>query len=173
MSKKHAKKKLMEKPIDEPVEERIEEIEEMSIDEPVEEPEVLDEMIEPAEAPGEEGRHRKLIALWLAVGGSMAVIVVLWFVLLPVQIGDLRLPNAADLARWRTLAPASNTNMSLDETLTQIRSRLEKLTNSSQPGPTQQPNTVVNIEALRQKLEAAALRNEAAAPGTNTNEVKE
>lgn len=173
MSKKHSKKKSKIMPPEAPAVEleMTEEAPEMTEEELVE-PEAYAEIDEPAQPPHEE-RHRKLTALWLAVGGSMAVIVALWLILLPVQIGDLRLPNIKDLSRWRAVTPATNATVSFDSALTQIKSRLEVLTNSSPPSAATKAKTLINIDALRQKLEAAAQRNEAAAPGANTNEVKE
>jgi len=168
MKKKHAKKHIQEKPA-EAAAPAPEEMEEPQMPEEMEEPQMLDVAEMPVDPQPE--KDRKLTALWLAVGGSVAVIVALWFMLLPMQIGELRLPSAKDLDRWHTLKPAADTVKSFDENLRLIRERLGQLTNSTQaPAPANKPATVVDIEQLRQKLEAASQRIESQA--TNTNEAK-
>jgi hypothetical protein len=166
MKKKHAKKHIQEELVEvqeEPVEEVVPESEESS------EPDVPVMQGMPTEP--QPDKHKKVAAIWLAVGGSMAIIIVLWFLLLPMQIGDLRLPSAKDLARWHTLAPAADTARSFGDNLKQIQDRLGQLTNSAMaPTPAKQATTVIDIELLRQKLEAASRKIESQA--TNTNEAK-
>ncbi len=112
------------------------------------------------------GYGRKHLALWLAVGGTMAVIIAMWLMLLPMQLNDTRLPNAGDLSRWSVVRSAKDQTRSFEDNLRAIRQKLNELTQSSQQI---QPSPVnVDIQQLRQKLEAASLRNEQPA----TNEAK-
>jgi len=114
--------------------------------------------VQPASIFGGDRRH---LALWLAVGGTTAVIVVMWFLLLPMQLGDVRLPNAKDLSRWSVKTEAAPEARSFDENLRLIRERLTELTQQSATAPVSEPQTVnIDIEELRFKLEAASIKNE-------------
>jgi len=114
--------------------------------------------VRPASIFGGDRRH---LALWLAVGGTTAVIVVMWFLLLPMQLGDVRLPNAKDLSRWSVKTEVAPEVRSFDENLRLIRERLTELTQQSATAPVSEPQTVnIDIEELRFKLEAASIKNE-------------
>lgn len=105
-------------------------------------------------------RKRKILALWIAVGGTTAFIIVMWLLLLPMQIGEIRLPNAKNLSRWQVLREEPPPAASFEESLDQIRDKLEQLTENLEPEtPQNKPATTIDIQQLQQKLEAAALRN--------------
>jgi len=131
--------------------------------EPVES-EIVD--VQPVEPAAPVSAHRKHLALWLAVGGTMALIIVMWLFLLPMQLGEVRLPNAKDLSRWNVVTTAKEQSRTFEENLRIIHERLKALSNSGSaavPAPAQPVN--MNIDLLRQKLEAASLRNQQ--PPTN------
>ncbi len=123
--------------------------------------EAVEETVEPVQAqPAVPAGHaKKQLALWLAVGGTMAVIVTMWVLLLPMQLSDIRLPSARDLSRWSVVKSAKEQSRTFDENLRAIRQKLNELTQTSQQQA--QPAPVnIDIQQLREKLEAASLRNE-------------
>lgn len=142
-------RKRHKKPVEEPVEPAQPALETVQPD-----------VVEPVAAAPSDDRTRKHLALWLAVGGTAAVIVVMWFLLLPMQLGEVRLPNAKDLSRWSVVQTAKEQTRSFEDNLQAIRQRLTELTQKSQAASVQPQQVNIDIEQLRQKLEAAALRNE-------------
>jgi len=106
--------------------------------------------------------HRKHIALWVAVGGTMAVIVALWVLILPMQLQDSRFLGMRGAARWNGVhvEEGGNNGPSFGDVLAKQRRRLldiEKKTGTSTQDAT------VKIQELRAKIEAANQKNEAPA----------
>lgn len=102
--------------------------------------------------------HRKHIALWVAVGGTMAVIVALWVLILPMQLQDARFAGLRGAARWSARpAEESDAKATFSDVLAQQRKTLldlEKRTGTS-PG-----DTSLKIDELRAKIEAASQKNQ-------------
>lgn len=95
--------------------------------------------------------RNKHVALWVAVGGTMAAIVALWFVALPLQMRDVRLDGLRDAVRWgaaRDAAPAEEP--SFDDALAAQRRALEAM---EQPAPVEQESG--KIDRLQAKIEAS------------------
>lgn len=110
--------------------------------------------------------HKRHIALWVAVGGTMAVIVALWVLILPMQLSDMRFAGVRDAARWNAARGAdADSGTSLSDVLATQRRRLEAIEkNTAATG--QQGSATLKIDELRAKIEAAAKKNEAP-PATN------
>lgn len=109
--------------------------------------------------------HRRHIALWVAVGGTMAVIVALWVLILPMQLSDTRFLGLRDAARWNAAnGDDGSTEPTFQEVLLQQRRQLESYERSAGISA---ETSVDKIEELRAKIEAASKRNEAA-PATTT-----
>ena len=106
--------------------------------------------------------HRKHIALWVAVGGTMAVIVALWVLILPMQLQDSRFAGFRGASRWSAVAPdESDTQPTFTEVLSRQR---EVLLDLEKRAGTSQDDTSLKIQELRAKIEAASKKNEVAPP---------
>lgn len=111
--------------------------------------------------------HKKHFAMWIAVGGTMAVIVVLWLLILPMQLREQRFTGLRGATRWYTAEEgwAANAEQpSFAEILEQQRKRLDaiELNTGAAAG-----GNAKRIEDLRAKIEASNGTN--AAPATNQN----
>jgi hypothetical protein len=120
---------------------------------------------------GAEFRHhrRKHVALWTAVGGTMALIAVLWVMLLPFQLKGEMFSGLKDAGRWYTIKPdGDGQNPSFEETLQGIGSKLDSLEKNqrdrARARQVTEPSPAVRgeIDALRLKIEAASKKNEVA-----------
>ncbi|HTM67670.1 MAG TPA: hypothetical protein VL426_00065 [Candidatus Binatia bacterium] len=106
--------------------------------------------------------HRKHIALWVAVGGTMAVIVALWVLILPMQLQDSRFAGFRGAARWsaaRADEPSSKPTFS--EVLSAQRRTLQDIEKRT---GTSSGDTSLKIQELRAKIEAASKKNEIEPP---------
>lgn len=111
--------------------------------------------------------HRKHLAMWVAVGGTMAVIVVLWLLILPMQLSQQRFTGLRDATRWYTAEDgwtATDEQPSFAEVLEEQRRKLDaiELNTGAAVG-----GNAKRIEDLRAKIEASGSTN--AAPATNQN----
>lgn len=109
--------------------------------------------------------HRKHLAMWIAVGGTMAVIVVLWLLILPMQLREQRFTGLRGATRWYTAEDGwteTAPQQSLTEVLAEQRRRLDaiELNTGAAVG-----GNAKKIEDLRAKIEASTN----AAPATNQN----
>jgi hypothetical protein len=77
--------------------------------------------------PPDDERRRRVIALWLAVGGSMAVIVAVWALVLPWQLGSVVGSARLDSSRWSVVRPVQ-AETGFMETLKKMGDDLERLT---------------------------------------------
>ena len=104
--------------------------------------------------------HRKHIALWVAVGGTMAVIVALWVLILPMQLQDMRVAGFRGAARWSAQAPEERASAaSFTDVLAQQRRTLLEI---EKKAGTSADDTSLKIQELRAKIEAASKKNEVA-----------
>ena len=115
--------------------------------------------------PDHDDRRRRKFVVWAVTAGVMAVIVVVWAVLLPLQIRQLR-ENGQDetRARWgvrREASEQSGPAPSFRESLNNIGDTLDRLTSGLDfGGSTETPvtsglNANVNNEIEAQKLKEA------------------
>ena len=103
--------------------------------------------------------HKKHIALWVAVGGTMAVIVALWVLILPMQLQGSRFIGMRGAARWNAAgADDGQAESSFVDVLARQRQRLLDIEKTT--GTTRQ-DASLKIQELRAKIEAASQRNEA------------
>lgn len=105
--------------------------------------------------PQNPDAHRKHFAMWIAVGGTMAVIVVLWLLILPMQLSTQRFTGLRDATRWYTAEEgwaATEAQPSLAEVLEEQRRRLDaiELNTGAAVG-----GNAKKVEDLRAKIEAA------------------
>lgn len=116
-------------------------------------------------------RHhrRKHLALWTAVGGTMALVVTLWAVLLPTQFELGRSSAAKDSDRWYALQKEDQKRKSFHEALDDIGERLGEIESeqrmrlrAEQAATEPSPAIRGEIDALRTKIEAASKKNELA-----------
>ncbi len=63
--------------------------------------------------------------LWVLVGLSMAVIITIWAILLPVQLRSLQPMNSEDIRRWQVIKEENGTT-SFKEALEQLRGKLRE-----------------------------------------------
>ncbi|MEK9151870.1 MAG: hypothetical protein AAB692_00735 [Patescibacteria group bacterium] len=95
--------------------------------------------------PDEGKRH---LALWLAVGGTMAVIVALWAMLLPAQMGDFSFFGARQNADWESIrAKSAASRQEFSDSLARLKNRLDNVTDPKAQA------AAAGVEALKQKLE--------------------
>jgi hypothetical protein len=120
---------------------------------------------------GAEFRHhrRKHVALWTAVGGTMALIAVLWVMLLPFQLKGGMFSGFKDASRWYTVNfEDDKSQQTLEETLDGIGAKLDALEKDQRDRvrarQVTEPSPAVRgeIDALRSKIEAASKKNEVA-----------
>lgn len=107
---------------------------------------------------------RKHIALWVAVGGTMAVIVALWVLILPMQLRDLSFTGVRDAARWYTteVEATGGPQPTFSEVLRQQRLDLEEI--ERQATTETSVDSSAKIDELRAKIEASNNANAPAAP---------
>lgn len=74
---------------------------------------------------GEETRRH--VWLWVAVGGTMAFILVFWVVLLPMQFADVGDESASETDRWQVIRDGSAAAPSISGSLESVRQQLEEL----------------------------------------------
>jgi len=122
--------------------------------------------------PAGPSAERRSLALWLSVGGIMAVIVAMWALLLPSQLGGLSLTGKDAIDRWHVLSPDRGQTPSFQQTLDRLHQQLERLsagTEASLAKPAAPPvaKPAIDVRLLRQKLEAVS--NPAPTPATNTS----
>jgi len=116
--------------------------------------------VEVNEEPAAEPRptppagDRGHLTLWLAVGGIMLVVLVLWLLLLPVQLGRIGLTSSGYLDRWHVLQPNAGKAGSLSDSLDRLHRKLEELTGKMESQSAAQPS--LDLPLLRQKLDAAS-----------------
>jgi hypothetical protein len=115
---------------------------------------------------------KKQIALWVAVGGIMTLVVALWALLLPMQISEFSLIGARELSRWQVHEPQlESVSKSWDETMAKWRALLDEAAAKTQAeldakarlerAEAEEPKVSrSDIEKLRAKIEAANSRNE-------------
>ncbi|HSD12760.1 MAG TPA: hypothetical protein VLC10_04325 [Patescibacteria group bacterium] len=108
--------------------------------------------------------HKRHIALWVAVGGTMAAIVTLWVLILPLQLRGMHFSGAADAARWNATR-GETTAASFEDVLAQQRRQLDAIEKNTGTAA-QAGSAALKIDELRAKIEAASKKNEAA-PATN------
>lgn len=70
----------------------------------------------------DKDRHVKL---WVLVGLSMAVIITIWAILLPVQLRSLQPMDSEDIRRWQVIKEENGTT-SFKEALEQLRGKLRE-----------------------------------------------
>src|SRR5512142_2167974 len=106
--------------------------------------------------------HKRHIALWVAVGGTMAVIVALWVLILPMQLQDMRFAGVRDAARWNAArsADAPESGTTLDDVLAAQRRKLQAI-EQNVGSVNASGGAALKIDELRAKIEAAAKKNEA------------
>ncbi|MEY4744436.1 MAG: hypothetical protein RL272_381 [Candidatus Parcubacteria bacterium] len=108
--------------------------------------------------------HKRHLALWIAVGGTMSVIVVLWVLILPMQLQGQRFNGMRDAARWNAArGDGAAEAPTLAEVLAKQRRQLEAIEKGQQAKTT---GAAAKIDELRAKIEAASQKNEAP-PATN------
>jgi hypothetical protein len=110
---------------------------------------------------------RKLIALWLAVGGTMAVIVALWILILPSQLAQDGRINL-NVSQW--YAARQNDVRPQQKSFSQVMAEQEAQLNAMDQSQTTQPtnaDSVRNIGALPAAIESALQNVNAPAAGTN------
>jgi hypothetical protein len=115
--------------------------------------------------PGRLDEHsRKHLALWIAVGGTMAVIIALWVLILPMQLADMKFSGVGDAARWYTtqVDATGGPQPTFSEVLAQQRRDLEEI--ERQTTTESSGNSSAKIEELRAKIEASNDVNVAPAP---------
>lgn len=113
-------------------------------------------------------RHhrRKHLALWIAVGGIMALVVTLWALLLPTQFELGRSSVAKDSDRWYALQKEDQKRKSFHEALDDIGERLGEIESEQRmrlrAEQATEPSPAIRgeIDALRTKIEAASKKNE-------------
>ncbi len=110
--------------------------------------------------------HKRHIALWVAVGGTMAVIVALWVLILPMQLQDMRFAGVRDAARWNAArsADAPESGTTLDDVLAAQRRKLQAIERNVNANGQANTSAALKIDELRAKIEAASQKNEAAPP---------
>ena len=107
--------------------------------------------------------HKRHVALWVAVGGTMAVIVALWVLILPMQLSDSRFLGLRDAARWNAAGSDAGDDPSptFEEALAQQRRQLRAFEESISETKN---DSVTKIQELRAKIEAASQKKEIAPP---------
>ena len=106
--------------------------------------------------------HKKKIALWVAVGGIMTLVVAMWAVLLPTQLRDANLFGSLD--RWQVYRPSTK---ELSEGWSETMDKWKVLMNDAQAQSdlqtaNERPRvTESDVDKLKGRIEAAGSRNEA------------
>ena len=108
----------------------------------------------------DDGKRR--LTLWLVVGGIMALVLAVWIIFLPYQIGREQLRGALSSDRWQAGAPETSGTTIFNAQMRAIQTRLEEQSaNISANGnnapaaapPAANAAPVINDEALKQGLE--------------------
>jgi type VI protein secretion system component VasF len=125
----------------------------------------------------EARKHRsKHVALWVAVGGTMTLIAVLWFMLLPFQLSNGgKVSGFGEMRRWYSVRQDDGRGeASFQEALDGLGAQLEQLEDdqrkrlrAEQPPTGSSPAVRGEIDDLRAKIEATSKKNDSSVPVTN------
>lgn len=104
---------------------------------------------------------KKKVAIWVAVGGIMALVVAMWVILLPTQLKDANLFGNAD--RWQVYRPATEElSEGWSDTMDKWKVLLNEAAVQSDLDASNEPSRVsaTEIDKLKGRIEEAGSRNE-------------
>jgi len=103
--------------------------------------------------------QRKYVAFWVAVGGTSAVVVALWAMIVPTQLRRVRLEAQKDRSRWGVVDDAGGEKVkSFSELMEEQRAALDEIEKRVDPSgvPAASIGTAAKIEELKAKIQAAS-----------------
>lgn len=107
--------------------------------------------------------QRKYVAFWIAVGGTSAVVVALWAMILPTQLQRVRLEAQKDRSRWGVVDDGGGAKVkTFNELMAEQRTTLDEIEKRVSPSGTQEPASAASIgaaakiEELKAKIQAAS-----------------
>lgn len=107
----------------------------------------------------EPREHHRHIALWIAVGGTVAAVVALWALILPTQMRQIRLVSDKDRSRWSVVASDEGERMKakpLGDILQEQRAKLDELEVRMREAVTGGTAAQAKVDDLTAKIEAAS-----------------
>lgn len=120
--------------------------------------------------------RRKHVALWTAVGGTMALIVTLWAILIPTQFELGRSSASRKADRWYSMESNEERQKSFSEALDTIGERIDGIeaderarAQADRPQSASSPAVNGEFEMLRARIEAASKKNEVAPSETDAD----